>query len=133
MNKLSLPLVNLIIFYISSCDTVENNKPDVKYFHARVDSLLIPDSVGATDTIYVRLKGYLGENTCYYFSHFEISEIERGTTIKVWGRHVLNTPCIEIFIGFDEIHKIYNLRTGYFLIKVLNPDNQNIIDSVWVY
>ncbi|MCI0449360.1 MAG: hypothetical protein L0Y79_06185 [Chlorobi bacterium] len=103
----------VMIFCFSSCDTVENDEASVRYFHAKTDTLILPDSVSALDTLIAKLKGPLGGSSCFHFSYFEVSSIEKGIKVKVWGKEILNTLCLAILVGFDKDYKIYNLRAGF--------------------
>ena len=135
MKSVSLYSLILITVILCSCDesvTEYDQYPAPSYFHAKVDSLAMPDSVSVTDTLIAYLTGKLGPSGCYSFFGFEDSTMENKVTIKVIGKQVY-VPCIQTHMGFFENYKLFDLKKGFILLEILNPDNINIKDSVLIY
>ncbi len=135
MKSILLYLLILITLILYSCDDINTNKnsdPVPSYFHAKVDSLAIPDSVSVTDTLIAHLTGKLGPSGCYSFFGFEDSTMENKVTIKVIGKQVY-VPCIQTPMGFFENYKLFDLKKGFLILEILNPDNLNIRDSILIY
>lgn len=136
MRESKIVLIILIIFFISSCNIIDNSDDEainVEYFHAVVDSLILPDSLAFSDTLEIGFCGTLGPNLCYSLSHFEVNSISEGISLKLIGKHVLNTACLQAIAGICDTYKLLVEKQGYFKVKVVNPANSYLIDSVRIY
>lgn len=132
--KITYFLILSLLFVFLSCDddklvTYDYNNP--VYYHVKVDTLIIPDSISVNDTLIANVRGTLGPSACYSFSNFEVNWLNDVVTLKVIGKYV-NVGCIQAFMCLDEDYKLNNIKQGYFKIKIINPENQFISDSVFI-
>ncbi|HMQ79866.1 MAG TPA: hypothetical protein PKE39_12080 [Ignavibacteria bacterium] len=122
---------------LASCDTnnilVNKETKDVEYFHARVDALNIPDSLSLLDSLRIGILGTLGPDLCYSVSHYEVNPINEGISIKIIGKHILNTACLQAIAGYCETYNVLPEKPGYYKIKLINPENTFLLDSVRIY
>lgn len=131
-----LILISLICT-LASCDTdnvlINKETEDVEYFHAAVDALNIPDSLSVLDSLKIGFFGTLGPDLCYSVSHYEVNPINEGISIKIIGKHILNTGCLQAIAGYCETYNVLVEKQGYFKIKLINPENTFLLDSVRIY
>ena len=128
----SLILITIVLYSCKESVIEYDQNPQPTYFQAKVDSLVLPDTVSVTDTLIAHLRGRLGPSACYSFYGFEDSTLENKVTIKVIGKQVY-VGCIATPMGFDVDYKLFGLKKGYLFLEILNPDSLNIKDSVLIY
>ena len=131
-----LILISLICTF-SSCDAdnvllIKETK-DVEYFHATVDALNIPDSLSVLDSLRIGFFGTLGPDLCYSVSHYEVNPLNEGISIKIIGKHILNSACLQAIAGYCETYNVFVEKPGYYKIKLINPENTYLLDSVRIY
>jgi hypothetical protein len=116
-----------------SCSTTE---PESEYtgFKIQVDSLVLSRAISIGDTLIVKFYGFVGPDGCHEFWRFEDRKKNDGVDITVWGRKPLHpTACPDVLVYLEgEEYFTIPTQTGYYKIKVNQPDNSILIDSVSV-
>jgi hypothetical protein len=120
----------LILFY--ACSTEPEN--DYTYFKIMVDSLSHPDTISVTDTLKIKFYGFVGPDGYHKFSRFEEHKKTNELELTVWGsKPNFQTACPEVLVYLDgkEYKTVLN-QIGNYQIKINQPDNSLLIDSVYV-
>lgn len=125
-------ILGVFSIFFSSCGIFDSEE-DADYFQIKVDSLYLPDSVSINDNAEAHVFGYIGPDGCYMISHFENVQTDEGIALTVWGKHVHNITCTFSLVGLDDMYRFNINRVGYYKVKILNPHNQFILDSIYVY
>jgi len=127
MNK-HIYLFFIIIFILtSSCDD------NVQYFKIHVSKIISPDTVSAGDTIKFKLDGFVGNNGCYSFSHFDELRIGLNSTISVWGKYTPAGACTLALVTLSgKEYRVIPYRKGIFCLRIIQQDHTILKDSVAV-
>lgn len=120
--------------YLNSCG--EDDRVVIRicteYPVARVDTVIAPDTVNVNDTLRIRLKGYLGPNSCYHFYQFEPNLVNNSLDLTVRIIHYLCTFCLQALAGFDSTYFETRHVPGEFYIRIKQPYGDFLTDSVYV-
>ena len=117
----------IILFLISSCDD------NVQYFKIHVNKITSSDTVSIGDTIKFKLDGFVGNNGCYSFSHFDELRIGLNSSISVWGKYTPAGACTLALVSLNEKeYKVIPYQKGIFYLSILQPDYTILNDSVVV-
>lgn len=109
-----------------------SNNDDDNLFVIKIDSLNHPVSVAVNDTITFELFGTIGSNGCYSFSHFE-DEIEPlSVDLTVWGNLPTSDVCPAVMVYLHKKYKAMAIQKGTFVIRIQQPDDSILLDSVIV-
>lgn len=112
---------------ISSCDD------NVQYYKIHVSKVTNPDTVSIGDTIKFKLNGFVGNNGCYSFSHFDEYRIGLNSSLSVWGKYIPAGACTCELVTLDgKEYKVVPLQRGLFLLSIIQPDYSILKDSVYV-
>ncbi|MBK9099053.1 MAG: hypothetical protein IPM14_13210 [bacterium] len=126
---LFLPIAMLIL---SACST----EPEYNYieYKIKVDSLVHPNSILLGDTLLIKFYGFVGPDGCHTISRFEEIKKPEEVEIQVWGKKPdFPTVCSAVIVEMrGTIRKVVPEQQGLFLVKVKQPDNSYLIDSVFV-
>jgi len=131
-----MPKVRSVVFFIVvliSISLASCLKSDIEfeYFKVRVDSLSVPSSISHEDTLNIQLYGTIGSDGCHSFSHFEAERDTFELKLTVWGkRYVKAGSCPTIMIYLDTVYSIFPLYPGSFYIKIQQPDDSTLNDTV---
>lgn len=115
-----------------SCSTEPENK--YTYFKIMVDSLSHRDTISVNDTLKIKFYGIVGPDGCHKFSHFEAHKKTNEVELTVWGsKPDYPTACPEILVYLDgeEYNTVFS-QAGLYYIKINQPDNSILLDSVYV-
>jgi hypothetical protein len=132
MKAFKLFIIAFILLSQYSCTTEPEN--DYTYFKIMVDSLSHPDTISVNDTLKIKFYGTVGPDGCHSFSHFENRKSTNELEITVWGsKPNFETVCPTVIVYLDgkECKTVLN-QIGIFQIKVNQPGNSFLIDSVYV-
>jgi hypothetical protein len=132
MKALWLFIFGSVLLLQYSCSTEPEN--DYTYFKIMVDSLSHPDTISVNDTLKIKFYGFVGPDGCYEFSRFEVHSKTNELVLTVWGsKPNFQTACPEVLVYLDgkEYKTVFN-QAGLYHIKINQPDNSLLIDSVYV-
>lgn len=131
--KPSLLLILIPILILQySCNT----DPEYNYvqYKIKVDQITHPDTISVSDTLILKFDGTVGGDGCHSFSHFEVHKKTNEVKLTLWGRKPgYPTVCPQVIVLLDgkEYKTVVN-SPGFFLVKVIQPDNSLLVDSVYV-
>ncbi|MGB5529519.1 MAG: hypothetical protein WBQ32_06075 [Ignavibacteriaceae bacterium] len=132
MKTLRLFIFANVLLLIYACST--EPEYDYTYFKIMVDSLSHPDTISVNDTLKIKFYGFVGPDGCHEFSRFEEHKISYDLELTVWGSEPsFQTQCPEVlvYLNGEEYRTVLN-QTGNYLIKINQPDNSFLLDSVYV-
>ena len=132
MKTLWLFVFGSVLLLQYSCSTEPEN--DYTYFKIMVDSLSYQDTISVSDTLKIKFYGFVGPDGCHKFSHFEAHKKTNELELTVWGsKPDFQTACPEILVYLDgeEYKTVFN-QAGLYHIKINQPDNSILLDSVYV-
>lgn len=132
MKTLWLFVFGSVLLLQYSCSTEPEN--DYTYFKIMVDSLSHPDTISVSDTLKIKFYGFVGPDGCHKFSHFEENKKPNELELTVWGsKPNFQTVCPEVLVYLDgeEYKTVFN-QIGNYQIKINQPDNSILLDSVYV-
>ncbi len=132
MKAFRLSIIFSVLFFHYSCSTEPEN--DYTYYKIMVDSLSHPDTISVNDTLKIQFYGFVGPDGCHKFSHFEEHKISNQIELTVWGsKPNFQTACPEVLVYLDgEEYKTVLNQAGLYRIKINQPDNSILLDSVYV-
>jgi len=115
-----------------SCSTESEN--EYTYFKIMVDSISHADTISVSDTLKIKFYGFVGPDGCHEFSRFEVHKKTNELELTVWGsKPNFQTACPEILVYLDgEEYKTVINQIGNYQIKINQPDNRILLDSVYV-
>jgi hypothetical protein len=133
--RLYLHLISLFaITAFSGCtesfETVDT--PDVS-FTLRVDSIQVPATACADESLSVRVWAKIGPNDCYRFVGFEHHFGDSGLEITAWGARSFNSRCGggAIFLEGKELRTM-PVSSGTLRVRVHQPDSSLLTSTVEV-
>ena len=132
MKAFKLLIIAFILLSQYSCSTEPEN--DCTYIKIMVDSLSHADTISVNDTLRIKFYGFVGPDGCHKFSHFEEQIISNELELTVWGsKPDFQTACPEVLVYLDveEYKTVFN-QAGLYHIKINQPDNSILLDSVYV-
>ena len=132
MKVLWLLIFGSFILIQYSCSTEPEN--DYTYFKIMVDSLSNADTISVNDTLRIKFYGFVGPDGCHKFLHFEEQKISNQIELTVWGsKPNFQTACPEVLVYLNgEEYKTVLNQARLYLIKINQPDNNILLDSVYV-
>ena len=102
-------------------------------FQIYVDSIVLADTIQAGDTLEIEFFGTIGTNGCVSFERFDTVFSQNSVFIKAIGKSSGAGVCPTIMVYLDgTILKIVNLTEGEFTIKVSQPDDTELVETVVV-
>ena len=132
MNVLKLFIFASVLLLLYACSTEPEN--DYTYFKITIDSLSHPDTIFVSDTLKIKFYGFVGPDGCHKFSRFEEQKTSNVLELTVWGsKPNFQTACPEVlvYLAGEEYKTVFN-QAGLYHIKINQPDNSFLIDSVYV-
>ena len=118
-----LLLIVVCFTAIYSCKKFNNDW----YFTAEIESISLPNSAYAGDSVSIFLKGYLGPTSCYVFSEAYLGFHDDDTTVfivEVLGAQVNSqVACYEEESRFNHEIKIYFENTGEYTFVTMQSGN----------
>lgn len=133
MNRLFCTSLVLSLCYCSACSLLwTDGEPDAHYFTARVDSVSVPSTVRATDTLTVSLHGWIGSNGCFSFERFEAERSPAQLKLSVIGSVVDAQACPAVMVPIPSEYKVAPPLEGPFSIVVRQPDGSTLERTVEV-
>jgi len=132
MKALWLFIFSSVLLFQYSCSTEPEN--DYTYFKIMVDSISHADTISVSDTLKIKFYGFVGPDGCHEFSRFEVHKKTNELELTVWGsKPNFQTACPEILVYLDgEEYKTVINQIGNYQIKINQPDNRILLDSVYV-
>jgi len=132
MKSIKLLIFSFLLLFQFSCAT----EPEYNYvtYKINVDKIVHPDTVSINDTLVIEFYGFVGPDGCHRFSHFEKHETQNQMDFTVWGsKPDFETACpaVMVYMNGTEYKTLVN-QTGLHQIKVHQPDNSVLIDSIFV-
>ena len=123
-------LVILLIHFSCSTEPEENYIP----YKIKIDKIEHPDTVYVNDTLIIKFYGFVGPDGCHRFSHFEKKNSQSLLEFTVWGEKPdYETVCSAVMVWMDGTeYKTRITQTGLYQIKIHQPDNSFMIDSVFI-
>jgi hypothetical protein len=132
MKALLLFVLGSVLLLQYSCSTEPEN--EYTYFKIMVDSLSHADTISVSDTLKIKFYGFVGPDGCHEFSRFEVHKKTNELELTVWGsKPNFQTACPEVLVYLDgeEYKTVFN-QIGIYHIKINQPDNSILLDSVYV-
>jgi len=132
MKALWLFIFSSVLLFQYSCSTEPEN--DYTYFKIMVDSISHPNTISVSDTLMIKFYGFVGPDGCHKFSHFEEHKKTNELELTVGGIQTnFQTACPEVLVYLDveEYKTVFN-QVGNYHIKINQPDNSVLLDSVYV-
>jgi len=132
MKALWLFIFSSVLLFQYSCSTEPEN--DYTYFKIMVDSISHQNTISVSDTLMIKFYGFVGPDGCHKFSHFEEHKKTNKLELTVGGIQTnFQTACPEVLVYLDgkEYKTVIN-QIGIFQIRINQPDDSFLIDSVYV-
>jgi len=132
MKALWLFIFGSVLLLQYSCSTEPEN--DYTYFKIMVDSISHPNTISVSDTLMIKFYGFVGPDGCHKFSRFEEHKKTNELELTVWGSEPnFQTACLEVLVYLDgkEYKTVIN-QIGNYQIKINQPDNSILLDTVYV-
>jgi len=132
MKILWLFIFGSVLLLQYSCSTEPEN--DYTYFKIMVDSISHSGIISVDDTLKIKFYGFVGPNGCHKFSRFEEQKNNNVLELTVWGsKPNFQTACPEVLVYLDgKEYKTVLSQIGIYHIKINQPDNSFLLDSVYV-
>jgi hypothetical protein len=115
---------------LSSCSWITGSDDDE--YRIRVDSIAVPASVGASDTLRVTLYGYVGSSGCYSLDRIDALRRNHSLELTVWGRHRTggNIVCTQAVVFLREPYAIPPPFADPFSVVIRQPDGSHLTVAV---
>lgn len=81
----------------SNAQPVEKDEP-MEQYQIKVDSLVVPMSAGATDTIEVAVHCLIGPNACYGFDRADLVNTPEKFEMTFFGLHDTESMCAQVLV-----------------------------------
>jgi len=101
-------------------------------FIISVDSISVPETVLAEDSIPVRVFGWVGPDGCHRFSHFEVKKTPNRARITVRGLESNSGDCTAAPVSSDRVNVIRPPLSDPFTVVVNQPKNEDLEQLVRV-
>ena len=127
-----IPVFTLFIFFVflSNCSK-EKFKP--YEFQIYVDSIVFADTIQAGNTLEIEFYGIISCNGCASFERFDTKFSQNSVFIEAIGKGSGANICPEVMVYLDgTILQINNLTEGEFTVRVGQPDDTELVETVIV-
>ena len=123
----------LMAALLASCSLLGDSKT-VERFTVRVDSVAVPEQVGAMDTLAVELLGQLGPNGCYGLQRIKAERRSSALHLTVIGRVVRgeDVVCTDALVPLHATYKAAPPLEGPFQVTIHQPGGEVIQRTVQV-
>jgi hypothetical protein len=137
-HTLIIPAIILLaglLTWSSGCKKDDGPDPD---FLIQIDSIVMPDTIGLSDTLSVKFYGEIGPDGCYKFERFEQIDLDQSEPansmkFKVWGKHEDTGNCNQQIVYLDGAEiRISGIAKGNFNVFVIQPDGTIMVGLVYV-
>ena len=132
MKNLLIIIILSISFSLLNCST----EPEGEYqeYQIKVDKVTLSDTISVHDTLSLKFDGFVGPNGCHRFKYFAVVNKSNEITIAVLGeKPTFSSICTDQVIYLDgKEYKLKLAASGNYKIKINQPDNTSLIDSVYV-
>lgn len=113
----------IIAAYSFSCSEA-NSTSEIQEFVIKVDSIQLPDSLVVNEQFDVKFYGNVGNNGCYSFADFVVSEDSASLNLLLKGNREVsaNQVCPEVQVNLEGMtysHKF--MAAGQYRIRITNP------------
>jgi hypothetical protein len=120
----------IVVVILFSCDQQSKSMSQIQ-----VDSVLMADTIHITDPLIIEFYGIIHYDGCCQFDHFTYDTLFNEIIIKAYKKcdtgKELNCPAV--IVEFDnETLEVDNLNPGLHYVKIDQPDNSFLLDSVFV-
>ncbi len=132
MKSIKLLIFSSLLLFQFSCSTEPEN--DYITYKIHVDNIEHPDTISVNDTLAIKFYGFVGSNGCHGFSHFEEHKGPQELEITVWGAKPdfeKVCPAVLVYLEGKEYNTLLSKR-GLLQIKVVQPDNSFLVDTIYV-
>lgn len=127
-----IPAFALLIFFVflSNCSKEEFKSFE---FQIYVDSIVLADTIQAGNTLEIEFFGTIGTNGCFSFERFDTEFSQNLVFIKAIGKAsgAYICPCVMVYLD-GTILQINNLTEGEFTVRVGQPDDTELVETVVV-
>jgi len=118
---------------LSSCLFLFDPTPEL--FRIKIDSVNAPISLTTNDTLTIKLYGYIGNDTCYWFHHFQSARENYSLYLTAWGIHNVayrkGCESSQVYLNGQE-YRVYPLYSGVFEVNIHQPDGAWLKKTVTV-
>jgi hypothetical protein len=133
--RLSFHLVSVsVILAFSGCtESFEAVEMPNMPFTLRIDSVQVPATTCADESLSIRIWATVGPNDCYRFARFEHHFSDSGLEITAWGERTFHSDCGggAISLQGKEL-KTMPISAGTLRVRVHQPDSSLLISTVEV-
>ena len=122
----------LLIFFLffSNCSKEKFKSYE---FQIYVDSIVFADTIQAGNTLEIEFYGIISCNGCASFERFDTVFSQNSVFIKAIGKSSGAGVCPTVMVYLDgTILQIVNLTEGEFTIRVGQPDDTELVETVVV-
>lgn len=120
----------LLVFFVffSNCSKEKFKSYE---FQIYVDSIVLADTIQAGNTLEIEFYGIIGRNGCVSFERFDTGFSQNMVAIKAIGKSSGANICPTVMVYLDgTILQINNLTKGEFTVKVGQPDDTELVETV---
>lgn len=104
----------------------------VEEFAVRVDSLAVPVSVAAQDTLSIRLIGFLGSDQCSRLARVQRERRAGWIELRVIGERESGVDCSALPAPLNHVELVLPPIEGPFTVRVIQPDGTSLVRVVQV-
>jgi hypothetical protein len=126
--------LTLTSIFLSGCFIFEPD--EYTYYRIRIDSMYAPDSIPSTSNLEIRFWGYIGDDSCYSFSHFQALQQQNELDVTLWSKHhyVYRQTCPSANIRIENVvFRVFGLSPPSMRIRVHQPNGDILVRDVVVY
>ncbi len=122
-----------LLLALSACSLLgSDNDPEIHYFVAQVNSISVPASIRASDTLTVFLYGWLGNSGCYGFERFEAEREPSRLELAVIGSVVDAEICTTVMVPVPPKYDVVPPLEGPFELVIRQPGGSTLERTVEV-
>jgi hypothetical protein len=132
-NHSTIFVVILIVFSAGLFSNCSDN-PTYRDYLIKVDSIKTPISITAGNAFQIEFFGTISPSGCAVFSHFTTIQSGSEIIIEAWKTvEVDPVTCPTVMVYLDGELLDYTLANqGNYIIKIKQPDNTFLIESITV-
>jgi hypothetical protein len=133
--KIKLVIISFLLFSVLlSCETPSGDTVPVEdaggeVYHAEVSSIVMPDTILFSDTLFVALRVRTNHGI-HKLSHVVLDRNSGRINAKVYG--VLVNPYPTVMGSYSADIKVYPVDPGVFTVGVIQPHNALWEETVFV-
>ena len=124
----------LAVTIVCSCETPSGDVVPIddvggSLYHAEVTSIVMPDTIAITDTLFVTLRVYTSQGA-HHLSHVVLDRSTNRIAVQVFG--IVTNPYILIVGSYSADIEVYPVDPGVFTVAVIQPHNSLWEETVMV-